>query len=51
MIYNEQWMMSDDMTNNDDAIATKIYYDNRWQELLWQKMMRMIYDRQEQLQK
>ena len=38
-----------DMMNNDDAIATKIYYDNRWQRLLWQKMMRMMYDWQEQL--
>ena len=51
LIMNEQTMSNNknDMTNNDDAIVTKIYYDDRWQELLWQKMMRTMYDRQEWL--
>ena len=54
MIYNRQWMTSNDendMMNNDDAIVMKIYYNDRWQELLWQKTMRTIYDRQKQFQK
>ena len=40
-----------DMTNDNDVITTKIYYNDRWQELLWWKTMRMMYDRQEWLQK
>ena len=42
--------MSDDendMMNDNDVIMMKIYYNDRQWELLWRKIMKMMYDRQE----